>query len=121
MRKIIWSVLLLIAIVAVCTALIVTKPDETDYVRWMEDTYDSNCLDYNCDNFDVEVTEEGMKRTITMQSMHGGFSPGTFVMKKETVYRNFDDSAYKLDLEVKGFMGDITIVDEVKKLSKDIQ
>lgn len=120
MKKKVWitfSFILLVAII--CTTLIVKKPNQSDYAMWVEDTYNVQCLDFNCNAFDFEVTDEGQEKTITMQSIHGGYSPGIFVMKIDRVYRNLEDPSYKLDLEVKGFLGEINVVNETEKLFKD--
>ncbi|WP_019413578.1 hypothetical protein [Paenisporosarcina sp. TG20] len=120
MKKKFWLTLIIIVIIAVASAVIVAKqkPNNEDLVRWMEDTYGIQCLDYNCDTFELELTKNG-KEPILMQNVHGGYSPGTFVMEVNRTYRNLEDSSYKLDIEIKGFLGEFTIEDEtIKKISK---
>lgn len=40
-------------------------------------------------------------------------------MEVNRTYRNLEDSSYKLDIEIKGFLGEFTIEDEtIKKISK---
>jgi len=118
MKKNVWIGLSLIGLVAiVCTTLVLTKPNESDFVKWMELTYDVNCLDFNCEAFKIKVKENGENNVITMQSASGGYSSGIFVMKREVNYRNFEDSSYILNIKVKGFLGGISVVDETKQLS----
>ncbi|MBT2641534.1 hypothetical protein J7I80_04805 [Bacillus sp. ISL-41] len=120
MKKRKWIVLSLIGVILiVSTTFALTKPNETDFVIWMEQTYDVNCLDYNCDAFKVKVIEDGENKVITMQVSSGGYSPGTFVMKREVNYRNFDNPSYILDLNVIGFLGKISLVDETKRLTNE--
>lgn len=120
MKKKVWITLSIIGLVAiVCTTLVLTKPNESDFVNWMEQTYDVDCLDFNCDAFEIKVKVNGENNVITMQSANGAFSPGIFLMKKEVNYRNFEDSSYILDLKVKGFLGVISVVDETKQLSNE--
>lgn len=120
MKKKFWLILMLVVIISVASALIVAqhKPNDEDLMSWMEDTYGIQCLDYNCDNFEVELTEKG-NEPILMQNVHGGYSPGIFVMEVDRTYRNLEDSSYKLDIEIKGFLGEFTIEDEaIKKIPK---
>ncbi|QCR31918.1 hypothetical protein [Lysinibacillus sp. SGAir0095] len=120
MKKKVWIILIIVVIIAVASAVIVAsqKPNDKDFVRWMEDTYGVQCLNYNCDIFEVELTEKG-KKTILMQNVHGSYSPGIFVMEVDRTYRKLEDSSYKLDIEIKGFLGEFTIEDEIiKKISK---
>lgn len=120
MKKKKWSVLSLIGVVVmVCITFVLTKPSETDFVVWMEQTYDVNCLDDNCDAFKVKVIEGGENKVITMQVSSGGYSPGTFVMKREVKYRNFENPSYILDLNVIGFLGKISLVNETKRLTNE--
>lgn len=120
MKEKYWLILIIVVIITVASAVIVAKqkPNDEDLVRWIEDTYEIQCLDYNCDTFEVELPEKD-KEPILMQNVHGGYSPGTFVMEVNRTYRNLEDSSYKLDIELKGFLGDFTIEDEtIKKISK---
>lgn len=72
MKKRKWVVMSLIGVVLIISIIFVlTKPNETDFVRWMEQTYDVNCLDYNCDAFKVKVIEDGENKVITMQVSSG--------------------------------------------------
>ena len=115
-----WLILIVLVTLTVASAVIVAKqkPNEEDLVRWMEDTYGIQCLDYNCDALEVEQTEK-VKEPILMQNVHGGYSPGTFVMEVNRKYRNLEDSSYKLDIKIKGFLGEFTIEEEtIKKISK---
>ena len=120
MKKKVGLVLIIVVIFAVASAVIVAKlkPNDEDFVRWMEDTYGIQCLSYNCDIFEVELTEKD-KEPILMQTVHGGYSPGTFIMEVNRTYRNFEDSSYQLDIGIKGFLGEFTIKDEtIKKIPK---
>jgi len=118
MKKRKWIILSLLGVVVfVGTTFALTKPTETDFVIWMEQTYDVNCLDYNCDAFKLKVIEGGENKVITMQVSSGGYSPGTFVMKREVKYRNFENPSYILDLNVIGLLGKISLVDETKRLT----
>lgn len=107
-------------VIAVASAVIVAKqkPNDEDLVRWMENTYGIQCLDYNCETFEVELTKKG-KEPMLMQNVRGSYSPGIFVMEVDRTYRNLEDSSYKLDIEIKGFLGEFTIENEtIKKISK---
>lgn len=120
MKKKIWMVISVVALLLILsTILILTKPNESDYARWMESNYNVQCLDFNCNAFDIRFSEDGTEKVVTMTSAHGGYSPGIFVMRKEMVYRNLEDSSYILDLKVKGWFGKISIVDEKKQLSNE--
>jgi CDP-diacylglycerol pyrophosphatase len=120
MKKRVWLISLSIVIlVAACGVFIVKqKPSETDFASWMENTYAIQCLDYNCDTFQIDATEG--KEPILMQNVHGGYSAGIFVMKVDKTYRNFDDSSYYLVIDVKGYLGKFTIEDEtIKNIPKN--
>ncbi|MBS8266364.1 hypothetical protein DYI25_18230 [Mesobacillus boroniphilus] len=114
MKKRTW-LLLFVAVITAAAIAIIQKPDESDFASWMEDTYDIQCLDERCDNF---LIEEGNER-ILMQSVHGGYSSGVFLMEVHNTYRNFDDASYYLELEVAGVFGNIMIKNEkVKRINK---
>lgn len=100
----------------VSTILIVTKPNESDFVIWMEDNYNVHCYDPNCDAFEMTIKKDGEEKVIVMQSAQSSYSPGLFIMSKEIVYRNLEDSSLVLELKVKGLVGKILIVDEKKRL-----
>ena len=120
MKKKISIFLTLIGLVMIVfTTLVLTKPNESDFVKWMEQTYDVDCLDFNCEAFKIKVIENGQNNIITMQSANGGYSPGIFLMKREVNYRNFEDSSYILNIKVKGFLGVISVVDETKQFSNE--
>ncbi|MBT2681984.1 MULTISPECIES: hypothetical protein [Bacillaceae] len=110
----------LIGVIAIIgTTFFLTKPNESDFVMWMEQTYDVNCLDYNCDAFKLKVIEHGENKVITMQVVSGGYSPGTFLMNRELKYRNYENSSYVLDIDVIGILGKISLVNETKRLTID--
>ena len=114
MRKRVWFLLSLLTLTVACVVLIINqKPSEADFAKWMEKTYKIQCLDYNCHTFQLDVTDD--KEPILMQSVHGGYSPGIFVMKLNHTYRNLNDSSYILNIEVEGFFGDFKIKDETIK------
>ncbi|MBT2640460.1 MULTISPECIES: hypothetical protein [unclassified Bacillus (in: firmicutes)] len=120
MNKRKWIGLSIIGVILiVSTTFVLTKPNEADYVKWMEQTYDVNCLDYNCEAFKLKVMEGGEIKEITMQVSSGGYSPGTLVMKREVKYRNLENPAYMLDLNVIGFLDKISLVDETKRLTNE--
>ena len=85
------------------------KPNDEDLFRWMEETYEIKCLYSNCDTF--ELLEEG-KEPIIMQTIRGSYSPGIFVMEVNRTYRNLEDSSYKLDIHLRGFLGKFSIKEE---------
>lgn len=87
------------------------KPGDQDFVSWMENMYEITCLDYNCSTF--EFTHAEGKEPIVMQTVHGTYSPGTFVMEVDRQYRNLEDSSYYLDIEVNGFLSDFTLEEEI--------
>ena len=114
MKKRMW-LLLLVVVIIVAAIAIIQKPDAADYVGWMEDTYEIQCLDERCDTFQID---EGNEKVL-LQSVHGGYSPGIFMTEINNTYRNFEDPSYHLELEVAGFLGKITIKNEkVKKINK---
>ena len=95
---------------------VILKPNEEDLFRWMEETYEIKCLYADCDTF--EVLEEG-KDPIIMQTMRGRYSDGIFVMEVNRTYRNLEDSSYKLDIHLKGFLGKFSIREEaLNRISK---
>lgn len=121
MNKKVWLTLLSVVIIAVGFAVIVAKqkPNDVDFVRWMENAYGVQCLDYNCANFEIELAEEG-EEPIVMQTAHGSYSPGIFVMDVQRTYRNLEDSSYHLDIKLKGFLGEFTIEEEtISKIHKE--
>jgi hypothetical protein len=120
MKKNLWLVLsfLLLAVI-IGTVFIVTKPSDMDYANWMEDRYPLRCADKLCDVFDINVNENGHDKTITMQSVYGGLSPGTFVMQRDFVYRANENPSYQLDLEISGYLGKIHVVKEHIKLKNN--
>ncbi|WP_053366428.1 hypothetical protein [Bacillus sp. FJAT-27245] len=113
----------LIAISFVSLLLIVsailmwTKPTESQYASWMEETYKVRCLDYNCDTFKLIYSEVNERKELTMTSVYGSYSPGIFMIRKNNSYRNLEDPSYILDLKVKGIFGKILIENERKQLS----
>lgn len=113
-KKRVWFFISIVTLVVACIVFFINlKTSEEDFTRWMEKTYQIQCLDYNCDTFHLDATEG--KEPVLMQSVHGGFSPGTFVMKVNQTYRNLNDPAYVLDIEVEGYLGEFTIKDETNK------
>ncbi|WP_079504680.1 hypothetical protein [Mesobacillus jeotgali] len=102
-------------IVVILAAVAMMKPEEEDFAEWMEDTYEIKCLDEICDTFQVETDGEA----VTMQMVHGGYSPGIFVAQMHKTYKSNEDPSYFLELEVSGFLGNRTIEEEtVKKIAK---
>lgn len=115
MKKKVGLLLVFVGVVAIVSALYIAskKPDEVDFAKWMKKNYQIQCLDYNCETFQVDTKES--KEPILMQSVHGGYSPGTFVMNIEKTYRNLSDSSYILDIKAEGYLGKIVIQDEIIK------
>lgn len=120
MKKKIWVVTSVgVLLLIVSTILILSKSNESDYAKWMESDYNVQCLDFNCNTFDIRVIEENEEQVVRMTSARGSYSPGIFVMRKEMVYRNLEDASYVLDLKVKGLFGGISIVNEKISYLKD--
>ncbi|WP_102261065.1 hypothetical protein [Mesobacillus jeotgali] len=114
MKKWMW-LLLLVGLITVASIAVILKPDEADFASWMEETYEIQCLDERCGAFHIEDGDE----KILLQSMHGSYSPGIFQMRVHEAYRNLDDPSYYLELEVAGFLGNITIEEEkVRRINK---
>ena len=108
--------LFVIVLVTSAIFIVTQKTSDEELVRWMEETYEIKCLSSNCDTF--EVLEEE-KEPIIMQTMHGSYSPGIFVMEVDRTYRNLEDSSYKLDIHLIGFLGMFSIKEEAKnKIAK---
>ncbi|WP_456276400.1 hypothetical protein [Bacillus sp. AK128] len=119
MKKKVWSILVLVIAVGIAIIVANQKPNDADFVRWMENTYEIKCLDYNCTTFEIESLEESGKELILMQTVQGSDSPGTFVKEADLKYRNLEDSSYYLDIHVKGFLGGFTVENEnISKVPK---
>lgn len=107
--------LLLVALITAASIAVILKPNEADFARWMEETYDVQCLDESCGAFHIEEGDE----KILLQSMRGSYSPGIFQMRVHEIYRNLEDPSYFLELKAAGFLGKITIEEEkVKRINK---
>lgn len=109
-----------LVMLAVVFAVIVAqqKPNDLEFVTWMESTYGIQCLDYNCATFEIESAEG--EEPILMQTQEGSYSPGTFVMEVDREYWNSEDSSYVLDIKVKGFLGEFTVEEEtISKIPKE--
>ena len=106
------NIFLFVIILTVISAVFILtqKTSDEELERWMEETYEIKCLSSNCDTF--EVLEEE-KEPIIMQTMNGSYSTGIFVMEVKRTYRNLEDSSYKLDIHLKGFLGMFSIKEEV--------
>lgn len=115
MKKWTWLLLLLVVLITAASIAVILKPNEADFASWMEETYEIQCLDERCVAFQIEEGDE----KIILQSMHGGYSPGIFQMRVNEAYRNLEDPSYYLELEVAGFLGEITVEEEkVKRINK---
>ena len=110
MKNKVWIILPIVVMAVIAIVISVNmKPTETDFARWMEDTYEVQCLDKHCDTFNLE---EGK---ILMHAVQGGYSPGIFVSRINKVYRNYDDPSFHLELKASGFLENITIEKETMR------
>ncbi|QSS98793.1 hypothetical protein IMZ31_11820 [Pontibacillus sp. ALD_SL1] len=105
-------------VVMVSILLIIMKPDITDYALWLKNHYNVQCLDVTCDSFEVEVeNENGRDKQITMVTAKESYTSGVFTMQKDVAYRNLEDPSYHLDLKVRGFFDEFSIIEEKVNLS----
>ncbi len=105
-------------IIMVSILLIIMKPDNTDYALWLKNHYDVRCLDVSCDSFEVEVeNENGRDKQITLVKAKDIYTSGVFTMRKDVAYRNLEDPSYHLDLKVRGFFDEFSIIEEEVSLS----
>ncbi|KGP91988.1 hypothetical protein N780_15555 [Pontibacillus chungwhensis BH030062] len=100
-------------VLMVSILLIIMKPDNTDYALWLKNHYDVQCLDVTCDSFEVEAeNENGKDKQITMITAKESYTSGVFTMRKDVAYRNLEDPTYHLDLKVRGFFNEFSIINE---------
>lgn len=113
MKKRAWLLLSILAITIFCSVIIIMKPDQADFAKWMENTYEIKCLSYNCHSFQLDGKDS--EEPIIMQSIRGGYSPGIFVSRVYYSYRNLEDPSYILNMEVEGFFRGFYIKEETIK------
>lgn len=113
MKKLIWAGVALCMTLSV--VLLVTKPNESDYVTWMQNHFDVQCLNKQCHAFEIYAIENGQEKVVTMTAVHRIYSQSIFCMTNEIIYRNLEDSSYKLVLKVKGYFGKIKLVNKQQK------
>lgn len=100
-------------IIMVSILLMIMKPDNSDYALWLKNHYDVRCLDVTCDSFEAEVeNENGKEKQITMVTAKESYTSGVFTMRKDVAYRNLADPSYHLNLKVRGFFDEISIIEE---------
>lgn len=115
MSKKSWFLLSLSILITFVIVVIILKPSVTDYGDWMEQSYQVNCLDPECGNFQLDVEEP-----VIMQSARAYVSPGIFITKIKRDYTSFSDSSYVLNIEVVGFLGKFKIKnEEIKNVPKN--
>jgi hypothetical protein len=105
-------------LVVIVVGLFLSIPTESDFAQWMEDEYDVTCLDYVCHNLKIEVIEDGQSKVIELYSTDGGFEKGVFDIKVIRVYQNYNETPYRWDIEVRGFLGNFTVLSEFQRLTK---
>lgn len=109
-----WILFSIICLMVACVVIVITqRPNETDFAKWMEKTYQIQCHDNNCNAFQIDDTEG--KEPILIQSIRGGYSPGIFVTEVNNTYRNLNDPSYILDIKVEGFLRSFYIKEETIK------
>ena len=118
-KKKVWLILFLTLTILIVSLVIVAnkKPTDADFVRWMEDRYAIECWDYNCETFEIAF-EEANEDPIIMRA-DGAYSPGVFIMEVINHYKSNEAPSYNLDIHVRGFFGNFTVLEEkINKIPK---
>ncbi|MGM8215879.1 hypothetical protein ACLIA0_09945 [Bacillaceae bacterium W0354] len=95
------------------------KPTMNHYVELMEELYDTECLDEECTQFDVEVevNKEGQTEVVRMVKHSATFSEKRTEVTVDDHYFSEPGSKYFLHIKAIGKIGRFIIVEEENNFS----
>jgi hypothetical protein len=95
-------------LVACLTVIYINKPNEEDYVQWLSENYEVDCLDEMC--YTVQLSGKGSTGGIFWNA-DGYYDSSTgflnMGMQTKRLYRNRDNPNQFFSIEAKGFLGTI--------------
>ncbi|MEL3974427.1 hypothetical protein AAEO50_19230 [Rossellomorea oryzaecorticis] len=112
-----------IALILVGSVVIfINKPDEADFVRWLTDTYEVDCMDDQC--YTLKLSSEGGEASAssTYWNADGYYDSSTgflnMGMQTKRLYRNRDNPDQFFSIEAEGFWGSFK---EIKFVRNGVQ